>query len=43
MEKKEQMLSDIWDYEIHPILGYKWKQPNINPHPKVKAYEYDSY
>jgi hypothetical protein len=43
MEKKEQMLSDIWDYEIQPILGYKWKQPNINPHPKVKAYEYDSY
>ena len=43
MENKEQMLSDIWDYEIHPILGYKWKQPNINPHPKVKAYEYDSY
>lgn len=43
MKDKEKMIWDVWDYKIHPILGYKWKQSNINYHGKVKAHEYDSY
>jgi hypothetical protein len=43
MKDKEQMLSDVWDYEIHPILGYKWKQSSINPRGKRNENELDSY
>jgi hypothetical protein len=42
-KEKELMFSDVHDYKIHPILGYKWKQPTINPHAKTKPHELDSY
>lgn len=44
MEKeKEQMIWDVYDYYMHPILGYKWKQPSMNPHGKRNENELDSY
>ncbi len=44
MEKeKEQMIWDVYDYMMHPILGYRWKQPTINPRGKINNNELDSY
>ena len=43
MEDKEQLIWDVYDYYMHPILGYKWKQPSINPHGKRNDNELDSY
>jgi hypothetical protein len=42
-ETKEQMLSEVWDYRVHPILGYIWKQPAINHHEKTKPHEFEAY
>ena len=42
-ETKEQMFLDVWDYRVHPILGYIWKQPAINHHEKTKPYEFEAY
>mgnify|MGYP005695868595 FL=1 len=30
MKEKEKMIWDVYDYMMHPILGYRWKQPSIN-------------
>jgi hypothetical protein len=43
MKDKEQMIWDVYDYYMHPILGYRWKQPSINPHGKRNENELDSY
>ena len=40
---KEQMIWDVYDYYMHPILGYRWKQPTINSHKKINLNELDSY
>ena len=42
-KEKELMFSDVHDYKIHPILGYKWKQPSINPRGNRNENELDSY
>jgi hypothetical protein len=39
--KTKQMPNDWWNYGINPILGYKWKQPALNPTPTRNKYEYN--
>ena len=41
--QKQKMIWDVYDYMMHPILGYRWKQPSINPRRKRNENELDSY
>jgi len=41
MDTKKEMPWDFWNYDINPILGYKWKQPPLNPVPPRNKYEYN--
>lgn len=41
--QKQKMIWDVYDYYMHPILGYRWKQPSINPRGKRNENELDSY
>ena len=36
-------LSSTFGMRMHPILGYRWKQPTINSHKKINPNELDSY
>lgn len=41
MTTKKEMPYDFWNHDIHPILGYKYIQPSLNPKPiKRDIYEY---
>jgi len=42
-ESKTELIWDVYDYYMHPILGYKWKQPAINSHKRLKHNEYNNY
>ena len=37
------MIWYVYDYNMNPILGYRWKQQSINPHVKRNENELDSY
>jgi len=39
-DNKNEMPWDFWNYNINPILGYKWKQPPLNPTPPRNKHEY---
>ena len=40
MTNKKEMPHDFWNHNIHPILGYKWKRPTLNPTPPRSKKEY---
>ena len=41
--QKQKMIWDVYDYYMHPILGYRWKQPSINPRGNRNDNELNSY
>jgi hypothetical protein len=41
MDTKNEMPWDFWNYDINPILGYKWKRPSLSNRGPRDKYEYD--
>ena len=41
--QKQKMIWDVYDYYMHPILGYRWKQPSINHRGNRNDNELNSY
>ena len=40
--KTKELPDNWWDHGINPVLGYKWKQPPLNPVPPKNKNEYSS-
>lgn len=40
MTTKKELPDNWWDHGINPVLGYKWKQPPLNPVPPRNKNEY---
>ncbi len=37
----KEMPWDFWNYDINPILGYKWKRPSLSNRAPRDKYEYN--